>query len=272
MGAKLMEPHLMGIDTRHTTDFFYDRKAAPGGTTLVMCFRTPALVLLERGPAEAGAGDFIIQPPEVRHYHRSADGAEEGFRNDWLHADSAAVRKAAARLGLPLNTFIHTGKPDIMATFIKIFSAELETDDEFSAVSIENNIFEMLLAVLRASRENTRKEKTMTVMERRHYERLKQIRADMLKSCAATHNVRKLAREAGISPERFAALYKKFFGGSPVSDIIDARVSMAKKTLLYSMKSVKETARECGFADLHYFSRIFRRRPGVSPSEYRARG
>ncbi|GJM68934.1 hypothetical protein HMSSN036_11500 [Paenibacillus macerans] len=42
----------------------------------------------------------------------------------------------------------------------------------------------------------------------------------------------------------------------------------AKDLLAEGNKKVKEVARELGFADEFYFSRIFKRTEGISPSEY----
>jgi AraC-like DNA-binding protein len=37
------------------------------------------------------------------------------------------------------------------------------------------------------------------------------------------------------------------------------------------IESVKEIAHECGFQDVGYFRRLFRRHEGVTPSAYRRR-
>lgn len=269
MKKSILIRHLMGIDTGHDLKFVYDRKPGADGNSLIMCFRTPALILTVDGLIEASPGDCIIQTPEFRHYHYSLPGSSEAFRNDWLHADGKTIKEIMKALKLPWNKLIKSEQPGIMASYIKKLRDELEINDEHSSASIKNILHEMLLDILRTSRENIKKQKTMSATERRHYEKLKKLRSETLENCLEKHTVKNLAKRTNLSPERFSFLYKKFFKSSPVSDIIDARVSLAKQTLSYSTKSIKETAMECGFEDIHYFSRIFKRRTGISPSEHR---
>ena len=46
----------------------------------------------------------------------------------------------------------------------------------------------------------------------------------------------------------------------------------ARELLLDLDMPIGEVAAECGYDDPLYFSRVFRRTVGVSPSEYRRRG
>ncbi len=264
-------PHLIGIDTRHGLEFKIDRPCDPAGMALFMCFRTPAVILTERGLAGLSPGDCIVHDPFFRQVHHSAPGASEGFRNDWVHVDYAVAKRLMKRLGLPWNSVLSTGRGDIFEPCLKQLMTELESPDELSDASVEASLFSMLLAVLRASREGALMQETMSPAERGHFLRMRALRAATLERFREPCDVRSLAREAGLSPERFSALYRKFFRRSPIAELLDARVLAAKRLLAYSQVSVKEAALACGFEDVHYFSRLFRRRAGMPPAECRAR-
>ncbi len=49
----------------------------------------------------------------------------------------------------------------------------------------------------------------------------------------------------------------------------ELRLKNAKKMLDNSTKSIKAIASECGFSDQNYFSKVFRKKYGKTPSEYR---
>ncbi len=78
-----------------------------------------------------------------------------------------------------------------------------------------------------------------------------------------------LARLAGLSPSRFAALFSRATGRSPLAYIADRRLARAQRLLIVTGSEIQEVARAVGFADAYYFSRWFRRCAGMAPSAYR---
>ena len=58
-------------------------------------------------------------------------------------------------------------------------------------------------------------------------------------------------------------------GYTPTAYILNLRISKAKKILASRDIAITEVADECGFSDLAYFSRTFKKQTGVTPSQYR---
>ena len=63
---------------------------------------------------------------------------------------------------------------------------------------------------------------------------------------------------------------QKYFQCSPANYINRVRLENAARLLEVSSKPVKEIAFACGFDDLSYFSRLFRRQYGLPPQQYRS--
>jgi transcriptional regulator GlxA family with amidase domain len=80
-----------------------------------------------------------------------------------------------------------------------------------------------------------------------------------------------MARIAGLSASRFTVLYRRCFGTSPLQDLIAARLGRARWLLATTRLEVGEVARQTGFHDPFHFSRLFRRRTGVSPRHFALR-
>jgi AraC family transcriptional regulator, transcriptional activator of pobA len=58
--------------------------------------------------------------------------------------------------------------------------------------------------------------------------------------------------------------------GTTLTNLLQARIlTHAKWQMLHTLKSVKEVAREVGFSDELYFSRLFKKGTGVSPTFFR---
>ncbi|MFF3846770.1 helix-turn-helix domain-containing protein [Streptomyces sp. NPDC002328] len=85
----------------------------------------------------------------------------------------------------------------------------------------------------------------------------------------APHTVRSLAREAALSPSRFAHLFTEHVGQSPMRALREARLRHAARLLESTGLSVERVATAAGFASPFHFSRLFRARHGMPPGAYR---
>ncbi len=75
-----------------------------------------------------------------------------------------------------------------------------------------------------------------------------------------------IAAEMGMSRTSFFSRFKELAGISPQDYLIHYRIAYGKQMLAAGGMSVAEVAYKCGFADPKYFSRVFKKIEGVSPS------
>ena len=81
--------------------------------------------------------------------------------------------------------------------------------------------------------------------------------------------IRTLASVAGLSPSRFAHLFRRATGTSPVRFLHSLRMTRACQLLEETALPVREVMHLVGWNDPSHFSRDFRRRFGVGPRRYR---
>ena len=74
---------------------------------------------------------------------------------------------------------------------------------------------------------------------------------------------------AGMSPSAFSRFFKLHTGRNLSDYIIDLRLGYASRMLVDSTHSIAEISFNCGFNNLSNFNRIFKKRKGCSPSEFR---
>ena len=74
---------------------------------------------------------------------------------------------------------------------------------------------------------------------------------------------------AGMSPSAFSRFFKLHTGRNLSEYIIDLRLGYASRMLVDSTHSIAEISFQCGFNNLSNFNRIFKKRKGCSPSEFR---
>ncbi|MDE6131559.1 MAG: AraC family transcriptional regulator, partial [Muribaculaceae bacterium] len=81
--------------------------------------------------------------------------------------------------------------------------------------------------------------------------------------------LQELANLVGMSPTAFSRFFKLRTGRSISDYMIDIRLGIATRLLVDSTMSVAEICYDCGFNNVSHFNRIFRRKKGCSPREFR---
>ena len=72
-----------------------------------------------------------------------------------------------------------------------------------------------------------------------------------------------------IDKHYLARLFKEHYGVTLVTYLQQVRITHAKRMLRFTDKTIEEIGLECGIGELNYFSRVFKKLEGVSPSEFR---
>ena len=80
-----------------------------------------------------------------------------------------------------------------------------------------------------------------------------------------------VSREVDISPYYFSKLFKQETGKNFIEYLTEVRLHHARELLKNSSCSIKEVCADSGYSDPNYFSRIFKKYEGVTPSEFRER-
>ncbi len=78
-----------------------------------------------------------------------------------------------------------------------------------------------------------------------------------------------IAQHIGITPDHLTFCFRQELGTTPIQYLQRYRINRAKQLLKDTQQTVTEIANQVGFSDSGYFSRIFRRETGTTPSAFR---
>ncbi len=78
-----------------------------------------------------------------------------------------------------------------------------------------------------------------------------------------------LADELSIHPVWLSQLFKKEVGINFLDYITDMRIQKAKELLRQTNNKIYEIASTVGYQDIHHFGKLFKKKTGVTPKEYR---
>ena len=208
------------------------------------------------------AGNMILfRPKELQKYEYYGNDKTEVY---WVHFTGGDVKNILRKYGIK----------DNMRTFFVGTSLEYE------------RIFKRMISELQRCQEDY--EEILTLLMRHllisiHRDLLKErklsdIYLDNEMDMAAQYfndnynadiNIEKYAQSRGMSISWFIRNFKKYTGTTPMQYIVSTRIANAQLLLETTQYSISEIASIVGYDNPLYFSRLFHKQKGFSPSEYR---
>jgi len=82
-------------------------------------------------------------------------------------------------------------------------------------------------------------------------------------------DVNTICRKAYMSRNDFFKWFKEQFGITPLEYINRERIKLAKQLLSDQKYTITEVGYQCGFSDVNYFVRLFKKTEGITPGAYK---
>ena len=102
-----------------------------------------------------------------------------------------------------------------------------------------------------------------------HIERLKSVLKYIETHYMSSISIDEISAVSGFSASHFMRFFKSAMGTSFTSYLSSYRLSMAARLLMLTNDSILDIALSCGYENLSYFNRSFKKRYKKTPSEYR---
>lgn len=256
---------LTPIEQGGALDFFIDRPGGMKGYIINLTVQGRGKVVDGDQSFECEPGDLLLFPPGVPHdYGRAPDSPD--WHHRWVYFRPRAFW--APWLAWPTDGHrvgrLRVGDAAVRAEFDALFQAIDATHRGGKRTSEELaiNLLERLL---------------IRCHEERPDSQTQPIDARIQSACQfITNNLAKdltlaeIATQVCLSPSRLTHLFREQVGVNIVRWREDQRIILAKHLLLSTTTPVSTIAGRVGYDDQLYFSRVFRKRVGVSPTEFRS--
>lgn len=132
---------------------------------------------------------------------------------------------------------------------------------------IKENIGNLILAgMIRQARSNL---PGTTAYHRSREKRIERAAEFLREQYNCDFNLEQVAQIADLSPFHFLRVFKAQMGKTPYEFLLDVKIDRAKELLSIKDKNITEICLLCGFNNPSHFAAIFKRKAGVSPTEYR---
>lgn len=261
----LFKVYHCGVDSYHSKDFFHEQPHGFDCWSLVYTV-TPQRMNLSEHLLDVPAGACILYPPGYPRYLSCVEGADF-FVNTWVHfsVDSRQTFDSALiRYGIPSGELFLLPEDSPFLDTIKELVYEYSTvhansDEMISAL--------MQICLIQMGRSIIPFDGHEDAGDQRQRKLFEKLRKDIYSAPEKNWTGEKMAANVFLSVNQLITLYKRFFGVTPKQDLLEARIVKAK-TLMGPSTIIKEVASNCGFENEYYFSRVFKHKTGMTPSEY----
>ncbi len=208
------------------------------------------------------AGNMILFRPgvEQNYFYKDTDKTNAY----WVHFSGSHVEEILEECGITQDmTVIHTGTSLEYKNIFQEMIQELKLCKKHYEEVLANRFQYMLYLVHRAINIQQRAQNSILISELEEtirYFHMNYNKPLSIEEYAAQHH---------MSISWFIRSFREYTGSTPTQYLLTLRISNAKSLLQTTKHNVTEIARIVGYDNPFYFSRIFKKHTGLSPSQYR---
>lgn len=253
----------IGYNYIHNEDFVMDRPNGIG-CGLMLFIKIPAVFEINGKKQSVKENSFVILTSDTACKYR---GAGETYADDWMYfsiEDNDIER--FDRLEIPVNTVVHLGNMEELSQIMHILAYEHYSAEAFHT-EIEEQYINILLMKLSRIIQSKLYLSSNQFTERNY--RLTQLRSRIFTMPESIGSIDEMAAESGLSRSGFQHSYKKMFGVSVMTDIINGRLDRAKRLLSSTNLTIREISEKCGYCNEYNFMKQFKSKCGKTPTEFR---
>ena len=209
-----------------------------------------------------GTGHFPEEKGEL--FWIIIDVTEQNHPQHFLHLTGQEAKELVAALRAIRNRSF-SGNRKMKALLDQILTISTERVASLLTIKLYQLITGFLLEVLHCSKSANRTSTT----EADTNLLLKRLNRFIEQNIDRSISIDELASVASMSLSYFKSWFRETTGYTPLDYILRRKIRLAKQELEYVNKSITAISFDLGFSSSQYFSTVFRKYTGCSPSAYR---
>ena len=225
---------------------------------LLVVFHSPVSIELADGWHSAESGVAILFEPGQRHHFGDRN---RRWSHSWLWGDGPAFHDWCRSLALRVNELVQLPDPEMTPRYLGAMRDEVSAHHPADTEIVRNLLDSLMRELGRQMRSETPRRAAPAEIQR--VQRLLEEQWDRRLT------LRDLAKAVCLSPTHLCAEFSRYVGQPPIAYQATIRIRRAALLLRNFELTVGDVARQVGYEEPGYFAKVFRRKMGVSPSDYR---
>ncbi len=223
---------------------------------------------------EVEEGDVLILNPGVLHQAIPTEDGERGMTEYFVGCTNVQIECMEYNHFPKLNPGnILKTQGEVKQRLFRIFTSmdtESVGNKEGMEFMLKAYMVQLILVIARSfnAKQNKDEEKMMeTINVKDVTEQIVNYLEDHYKEKIS---LEQLAENVYVSPFYISKIFKSETGDAPIRRLISIRLEKAKELLINNSKlSIQEVAEEVGYNDVYHFSKLFKKKYGIAPSQMR---
>ncbi|MCE5255420.1 MAG: AraC family transcriptional regulator [Spirochaetaceae bacterium] len=206
-------------------------------------------------------GSVFMVFPGVKHYYKPV--YEIGWVEHWVGFKGRYFDLLVEKgLISPAHPFHEIGlQNNVLDTFSLIID-EVKNQKPLYQVKASARILSLISDVIAFERRKAQPNQSEQLVEQAKFLMEENIYDDI--------DLNSIAERLGVSTSRLNEVFKTYTSMTPYQYYIHIKMHMAKILLAEGDLSVKEVAFKLGFQDQYHFSRLFKSKTGIAPSQWKS--
>ncbi|MCL2244838.1 MAG: AraC family transcriptional regulator [Treponema sp.] len=227
---------------------------------LVYITRGEGIFTCDDNTYQVKPGSVMLLLPGLKHKYKPLH--ETGWNEYWVGFKGVFfLRLLEEGRFSPANIFFQTGLHNSIISFFNQIFDEVRSQKPLYQFKTSALILSLLAEILTRERR----------MEQPNYyeEIIAKAKHLMESNVYSAINVPVISDQLGISASRLNEIFKTYTSMTPYQYYIQIKIHRAESLLEQENISVKDAAYRMGFDDQYYFSRLFKNKTGISPSDWK---
>lgn len=218
-------------------------------------------VIFDDGPASFKKGDVVIYNPGTMHSESFADEPVAtivfiGISNLSIEGLEPGCLCRGKHAVLPSESHY-----DALAFYLEQLLSEKD-QPALQGIAVYKELLNIIIAnILRLS-----EDATSAVESRKTYTEVKKYIDENYTSIAS---IDELCKILYINKYYLTHLFSMRYGVSPLQYLIRKRIALSKHLLVNTDRKVDQISIDCGYDDVAYFCRLFKKQEGITPLQFR---
>ncbi|OOF59083.1 DNA-binding transcriptional regulator AraC [Rodentibacter myodis] len=252
------------IEKGEELDFTINRPNGMKGYIINLTIKGKGTIFSGKSAFDCSVGDLLLFPPNAIHYYHRAEQVEQ-WHHQWIYFRPRSLWLNWLNWS---NTVQHIGRltiPDMQnyQDILQLFQSiekEYNSDDLLSEEMSMCLLEQLLIKCFKLDPSNKQRLLDPRILSTCHF---------ITDNLDKNYNIAEIAAHIHISPSRLSHLFVQQIGTGIIKWREEQRMIKAEYLLHASNAPIYHIARQLGYDDQLYFSRLFKRHSGLNPSEYR---